>query len=224
MQNPPSLLLGSTLIATWLIWSWKTPLTWKYVLFTIFKQRFVFFFSHYPLSSSSSFSPLPWCQNRLCALETDGVKARLPYTVRCSSPCFLSSKQVLGRKFVYVFSLRHHPPVQAPTRLWVLFSLFLPFCVTSWLSGFSGISLSVRNSIKSFLYLDTNPVMTSYGHVFQVPPGWADRGRLVAVKQSPASFPVHPCGCAWWLSFKITPILLLLWGRTGGPPSALVHL
>lgn len=162
------------MIVTWLIWSWKTP--------SDMEVRFIYslsaeFFFQYFLSSSSSFSLLPWCQNKLCILVTNGVKAHLPYIVPCSSLCFLSNKQVLGGKFVWVSFLRLHPPVQAPARLWVLFSLFLPFCLTSWLSGFTGISLSLRNSIKSFLYLDTNPLMTSCGHIFQVPPGWADRGR-----------------------------------------------
>lgn len=45
---------------------------------------------------------------------------------------------------------------------------------------------------------------------------------VVAVNLSPAPFPVHPCGYVQWLSFKITPIflLLLLWGESReGPPA-----
>jgi len=111
---------------------------------------------------------------------TDGVKTHLLYVTRCSYPCFLSNTLILGSKFgfVLVSFLRHRPLALAPAMVGLLFALFLPFCLTkSLLSGFTGLSLSVGNSIKSFLYLDANPVMTSCGHIFQVPPGWADGGR-----------------------------------------------
>ena len=53
--------------------------------------------------------------------------------------------------------------------------------------------------------------------------GWRE---VVAVKLSPASSPVHLCGPAQWLSFEITPILLLSGERreipqqTGASPLA----
>lgn len=143
-------------------------------MFYLLSLSKVFFLSLFSLLISNLF-PLPWCQNRLCVLVTDDVKAHLPYIACCSSLCFLSNKQGVNLFRFLSWDATH---LSRPQQGYgVLFSLFLPFCLTSWLSGFTGISLSVRNSIKSFLYLDTNPVMTSCGHVFQVPPGWADRGR-----------------------------------------------
>lgn len=142
-------------------------MTWKYVLFTLFKQSFSL-----PILPPCLRPSLPYSGNRRRFLVTDGVKTHLPYVTRCSYLCFLSNMQVLGSKFVLVSFLRHCPPALAPVMVRLLFSLFLPFCLTtSWLSGFTGLNLSVGNTIKSFLYLDANIVMTSCGHVFQVPPG-----------------------------------------------------
>lgn len=67
---------------------------------------------------------------------TNGVKTDLHYVVCCSNLCILSNRQMLGSKFGFVlFSfLTHCPPALAPAMVWLLFSLFFPFCLTkSWL-------------------------------------------------------------------------------------------
>lgn len=88
--------------------------------------------------------------------------------------------QVLGSKsgFVLVSFPRRHPPAPAPKMGRLLFFPFPSFrSMKPWLSGLTGLSLSVGNSIKSFLYLDASPVMTSCGQVLQVCPGCVRRGR-----------------------------------------------
>lgn len=59
--------------------------------------------------------------------------------------------------------------------------LFFPFpsfrLTKPWLSGLTGFGLSVGNPIKSFLYLDASPVMTSCGQVPQAWPGCVRSGR-----------------------------------------------
>lgn len=66
---------------------------------------------------------------------------------------------------------------------WLLFFPFPSFRLTKpWLSGLTGFGLSVGNPIKSFLYLDASPVMTSCGQVPQAWPGCVRRGRVAAVE------------------------------------------
>lgn len=164
---------------------------------------------------SSSFSPLPWCRNRLRFLVTNGVKTHLHYVVCCSNLCILSNRQVLGSKFGFVlFSfLKHCPPALAPAMVWLLFSLFFPFCLTkSWLievCQVKFVSWKIYKKLPLFRCQPSDDIMWACLPSSCRMSGWWE---VVAVKLSLAFFPVHLCGLAWWLSFKINPLFLLLWG------------
>lgn len=130
----------------------------------------------------------------------------------CSYLCFLSNMQVLGRKFgfVLVSFLRRHPPALALVMVLLLFSLFLPFCLMKSLAigvyRIKFVSGKFYKKLPLFRRQPSNDIMWVCLPSSSRRSGWRE---VATVKLSPASFPVHLHGPAWWLSFKITPILLL---------------
>lgn len=84
------------------------------------------------------------------------------------------------------------------------------------------VSEKFYKKLPLFRHQPTNDIMRAC-----LPSSSRLRGQreVVAVNLSPAPFPVHSCSCVQWLSLKITPIFLLLWGQgREATPSELMHL